>query len=81
MQAVLNGLIHQGVVWKFNGSSAVILTHDLLGKDGRQQILGAHALNGHGDLSTSAKSLYCKGARCVPPPPTGEDRGGEHRLN
>ena len=80
-EAVAHRLPHDGVLGDLDGAARrVVLAGDLRGEDGREQIVGPHALEKGRHLLASLVPQHCQGARRVPAPACAEHRGLEDGL-
>lgn len=80
-QAIVQGLLHKRMVGHFAVTGDVLQAGKLIGKNGGQQILGLHSLEGRRHFMTIALTGQSQGARCVPTPPDGEHGRVQQRLH
>ena len=80
VEAVVHRLAHQRVVRQIDRAGHVLLAGDLLGKDGRQQIVGAHPLERRRRSLAVALAQDGQRAGSIPAPARGEHRHRQQRL-
>lgn len=79
-QAVLDGLADERVVGDLEGAGHVLLAPDLRREDGGEQVVGAEPLNERRDALAASLARDGEGARGIPAPARGEERGVQDRL-
>ena len=80
-QAIADGLEHQGMVRRLDGlARRIVLALHLGGEHRRQQVVGAHPLQGRGDFAPAGVTEQGQEPGGVPPPACAEKRRLQHGL-
>ncbi len=80
LEAVVDCFVHQRVIRNADWSCQIFGAGNLVGENGRQEVVGSHALQWCRDPFAPAESQNRKSSRCVPAPAGPEHRSREQRL-
>lgn len=80
MKAVGDGFPDEGMIGDANGAGEILGAGDLIGENGGEEVGGAHALDGWGDLAATGEAGKGESAGGIPAPAGGEERSGEKSL-
>ena len=80
VQTIVDGLVDQRMIGDADRPGEILGAGHLIGENGGEQIVGAHALDRRGYARSAAESQNGERPRCIPAPARAEHGSGQQRL-